>query len=282
MRRMNGPQAEFPAGPTRRVSSRGFRSPSSSFRPASPSTTSPETPRPPTSRFTSRRPWRSSATARGGGIPSILRSPRLSPDSRSRACRSAPPTTRSARPPARRASFASSTRTTTPAETILFRARLPFVALLAALLLAVRAEARRRWGAWAGCAALAFAALEPTLNAHAGVVHTDVAVTLFVVLSLGPLARLARPEARGAAPLLGLLWGLAFLSKFSAPLLALCTLPFLAADATPTRADLPRLARRLAAAAGIALPRHPRRLLHGRTGTSRPRTATPSPSTGSR
>lgn len=141
----------------------------------------------------------------------------------------------------------------TPSETILFRARLPFVALLAALLLAVRAEARRRWGTWAGCAALAFAALEPTLNAHAGVVHTDIAVTLFAVLSLAPLARLARSEARGAAPLLGLLWGLAFLSKFSAPLLALCSLPFLAADRTPSRADIPRLVRRLAAAAGIAL-----------------------------
>lgn len=141
----------------------------------------------------------------------------------------------------------------TPAETILFRGRLPFVALLAAVLLAVRAEARRRWGPWAGCVALAFAALEPTLNAHAGVVHTDVAVTLFVVLSIGPLSRLARPEARSAGPLLGLFWGLAFLSKFSAPLLAFCTLPFLAADATPARADIPRLARRLAAAAGIAL-----------------------------
>jgi hypothetical protein len=141
----------------------------------------------------------------------------------------------------------------TPAETILLRARLPFVALLALLLLAVRAEARRRWGPWAGCAALAFAALEPTLNAHAGVVHTDVAVTLFVVLSLAPLARLARPEARSAAPLLGLYWGLAFLAKFSAPLLAFCTLPFLAADATPALRDLPRLARRLLAAAGIAL-----------------------------
>jgi len=138
-------------------------------------------------------------------------------------------------------------------ETILLRARLPFVALLAALLLAVRAEARRRWGPWAGCAALAFAALEPTLNAHAGVVHTDLAVTLFVILALGPLASLARPDARRAAPLLGLLWGLAFLSKYSAPLLALCTLPFLAADVTPTLRDLPRLARRLLGAAGIAL-----------------------------
>lgn len=141
----------------------------------------------------------------------------------------------------------------TPARTILLRARLPFVALLAALLLAVRAEARRRWGPWAGGAALAFAALEPTLNAHAGVVHTDVAVTLFVVLSLGPLGRLAQARDRWAAPLLGLLWGLAFLSKFSAPLLALCTLPFLAAGATPARRDLPLLARRLLAAAAIAV-----------------------------
>lgn len=141
----------------------------------------------------------------------------------------------------------------TPGRTILFRARLPFVALLGVLLLAVRAEARRRWGPWAGCAALAFAALEPTLVAHAGVVHTDVAVTLFVLLSLAPLARLATPAARGAAPLLGLLWGLAFLSKFSAPLLALCTLPFLAADVTPTFRDLPLLSRRLLAAVGIAL-----------------------------
>ncbi|MFN7987172.1 MAG: glycosyltransferase family 39 protein [Thermoanaerobaculia bacterium] len=144
-------------------------------------------------------------------------------------------------------------RNETPPGTILLRARLPFVALLAVLLLAVRAEARRRWGPWAGCAALAFAALEPNLNAHAGVVHTDLAVTLFVVLSLRPLSALARPGERRAAPLLGLFWGLAFLSKFSAPLLALCTLPFLAADARTCRDDLPRLARRLAAAAGIAL-----------------------------
>jgi len=144
-------------------------------------------------------------------------------------------------------------RNTSPAGTILFRARLPFVLLLAGLLLAVRAEARLRWGPWAGCAALAFAALEPNLNAHAGVVHTDVAVTLFVVLSLAPLAALRRPEARRAAPVLGLLWGLALLSKYSAPVLALCTLPFLASDETPGRADLARLLRRLAAAAGIAL-----------------------------
>ena len=158
---------------------------------------------------------------------------------------------RSAAGPARLLRFLFANET--PAETILFRARLPFVALLAALLLAVRGEARRRWGPWAGITALAFAALEPNLNAHAGVVHTDLAVTLFVVLSLSPLARLARPEARRASALLGLLWGLAFLSKYSAPLLALATLPFLAADATPRRQDFGRLLRRLAAAASIAL-----------------------------
>ena len=141
----------------------------------------------------------------------------------------------------------------TPGETVLFRARLPFVALLVALLLAVRSEARRRWGGWAGCAALGFAALEPNLLAHAGVVHTDLAATLFVVLSLGPLARLARPEARRAPLVLGLLWGLALLSKYSAPLLALATLPFLAADATPSPSDVPRLLRRLEAATAIAL-----------------------------
>jgi 4-amino-4-deoxy-L-arabinose transferase-like glycosyltransferase len=158
---------------------------------------------------------------------------------------------RSAAGPGRLARFLYANET--PPETVLRRARLPFVALLAALLLAVRAEARRRWGPWAGCAALAFAALEPNLNAHAGVVHTDLAVTLFVVLSLGPLARLVRPGERSAAPLLGLFWGLALLSKFSAPLLALATLPFLAVDTIPSRRDLPRLLGRVAAAAGIAL-----------------------------
>ena len=57
----------------------------------------------------------------------------------------------------------------TPPETILFRARLPFVALLAALLLAVRAAARPRGGPGAGgapgappAALAAFAAPRPS------------------------------------------------------------------------------------------------------------------------
>lgn len=115
----------------------------------------------------------------------------------------------------------------TPAETILFRARLPFVALFLALLLAVRREAGRRFGTAAGGVALAFAALDPNLIAHAGVVHTDLAVTLFLVLSLGPLARISDTADRLAPVALGILWGLAFLSKYSAPLLVLVTLPLM-------------------------------------------------------
>ncbi len=113
----------------------------------------------------------------------------------------------------------------TPPETILWRARLPFVGLLVILLIAVRAEGRRLFGPAGGLVALAFAALNPNLVAHAGVVQTDVAVTTFVLLSLGPLSRLRDESDHVAAPLLGLLWGLAFLSKYSAPLLVLCLAP---------------------------------------------------------
>jgi hypothetical protein len=113
----------------------------------------------------------------------------------------------------------------TPPDTILWRARLPFVGLLVLLLIAVRSEGRRLFGPAGGLAALAFAALNPNLIAHAGVVQTDVAVTAFVLLSLGPLSRLRDESAHSAAPLLGLFWGLAFLSKYSAPLVVLCLAP---------------------------------------------------------
>ena len=158
---------------------------------------------------------------------------------------------RTAPDPARLVRFLYGNRT--PAETILWRARLPFVLLLGALLVAVRAAARRHFGAEAGLLALALAAFDPNLSAHAGVVHTDLAVTLFVFLSLGPLERLAGPDGKRAWIALGGLWGLAFLSKYSAPLLALVTLPFVAARETPRRADVPRLLLRIAAAAAVAL-----------------------------
>ena len=91
----------------------------------------------------------------------------------------------------------------------------------------MRREAGRRFGTAAGGVALAFAALDPNLIAHSGVVHTDLAVTLFLILSLGPLARIPDAADRLAPVALGILWGLAFLSKYSAPLLVLVTLPLM-------------------------------------------------------
>lgn len=144
-------------------------------------------------------------------------------------------------------------RNLVPGERMLFRARLPFALVLAALLLAVRAEARRRFGAGVGLFALALAALDPNLLAHAGVVHTDLLVTLFVVLSLRPLDRLREPSARLSGVLLGLCWGLALLSKFSAPLLSLVTLPLLLVRGRPRGEELRRIGGRLCVAAAVSL-----------------------------
>jgi len=142
----------------------------------------------------------------------------------------------------------------TRAETVLFRARLPFVAVLVALLLAVRAEARRRFGPAAGLLALGLAAFEPNLVAHAGVVHTDLLLALWVVLSLAPLDRLGGEPRRRDVLRLGLLWGLALLSKYSAPLVAVVTLPLLALElrGQPARRWL-RAGGHVAAAGGLAL-----------------------------
>jgi 4-amino-4-deoxy-L-arabinose transferase-like glycosyltransferase len=139
----------------------------------------------------------------------------------------------------------------TPGDWILLRARLPFALLLGALLLAVRGIANRLLGPPAGLFALALAAFDPNLIAHAGVVHTDVAVTLFAVVGILPLLSLADPERRAAPVLLGLAWGAAMLSKYDAPLLVLATLPVLwLAPGIRGRGRL--VAVRLLAAIGVA------------------------------
>jgi hypothetical protein len=139
----------------------------------------------------------------------------------------------------------------TPGETILFRARLPFALLYAALLLALRSAGNRLFGAPAGLFALALAALEPNLIAHAGVVHTDLAVTLFAVVAILPLLALAHPDRKLSAVLLGLAWGGAMLSKYDAPLVVLATLP-LVLVAEDVRKRWRLVAARGLAAAGIA------------------------------
>lgn len=139
----------------------------------------------------------------------------------------------------------------TPGEAVLFRARVPFALLFAALLLALRAVAARLFGPPAGFFALAFAALDPNLIAHAGIVHTDLAVTLFAIASILPLLAIAQPEKRRAAIGLGVLWGLAMLSKYDAPLVVFATLPILLLGGrTKGRGRL--ILVRMAAAAGIA------------------------------
>ena len=141
-------------------------------------------------------------------------------------------------------------------ETIVFRARLFSVALFGLLVWAVRREARARFGPLAGFAATALTAFEPTLQAHAGLVHTDLALTCFFVLSLRPLGRLLAGDLRArTTAALGLLWGLAFLSKFNAPVLAglALVLAVLASLSPEQRPPARRIAGRLAAASAIAL-----------------------------
>ncbi len=139
-----------------------------------------------------------------------------------------------------------------PVETIVFRARLFSVALFALLLAAVRREARARFGPLAGAFALALAAFEPTLQAHAGLVHTDLPVACFLVLALRPLARLADGDTRLSAPLaLGALWGLMLLSKYNAPLLAVLSLGVLLVPGT-VRPSARFLSTRILGAAGVA------------------------------
>jgi hypothetical protein len=141
---------------------------------------------------------------------------------------------------------------TAPQETIVFRARLFSVALFFAPAVGVRREARARFGLLAGCAALALAAFEPTLQCARRPRPHRTAVACFLVLSLGPLRRVLEGEAAPRATvLLGVLWGLMFLSKYSAPLLAFASLGLFFAVAK--RAPLARLAPRVLAAAVLAL-----------------------------
>lgn len=120
-------------------------------------------------------------------------------------------------------------------ETQRFVARLPTVALLAALLWAVGALARRLGGELAGPLARLFAALDPNLIAHGSLATVDVAYALAVLLcALAFLPVAERPGLRRAA-LLGAALGAALAIKFTALLLLpfALTLPGFAARPGP-------------------------------------------------
>lgn len=111
------------------------------------------------------------------------------------------------------------------AEAQRFAARLPTVALLAALLWAVGALARRLAGDLAASLARLFAAFDPNLIAHGSLATVDVAYALAVAAcALAFLRAAERPGLREAA-LLGASLGAALATKFTALLL----LPFVLA-----------------------------------------------------
>ncbi len=105
------------------------------------------------------------------------------------------------------------------ADRLLFLGRLPIVALASFLLVAVFVEARRRFGAVAGAAALGLAALSPEVLAHGALVTTDLAFALFFFLSVVAFTRALESATPGRLAAAGLATGAAFATKFSAPIL---------------------------------------------------------------
>ena len=104
-----------------------------------------------------------------------------------------------------------------PLNEILALGRAPFQWLLALLIVAVYFAARTAFGIPAAMLASALIALDPNFIAHAGVVHTDLAATLFMTLTV------ILAITSGVSPkrwlLTGLALGLAIATKFTALLL---------------------------------------------------------------
>ena len=99
---------------------------------------------------------------------------------------------------------------------LLWRARLPIALLSGALVLAVWAVARRRWGPVAGWAAAALVALDPLVIAHAGLATTDLGAA---ALAFGAAVVVPWALARGGMGRVlaaGGLLGMALAAKFSA------------------------------------------------------------------
>ena len=101
-------------------------------------------------------------------------------------------------------------------ETILTAGRLPIVCLGAALCITVFVLARRIFGWQAALVSLALCALCPNLLAHARLVTTDLAVSLFLVLTLLCVHRYLSAPGPAGLTLTGACIGLTLASKFSA------------------------------------------------------------------
>lgn len=100
-------------------------------------------------------------------------------------------------------------------RTIIFLARLPMILLAVVLGLLVFHVARKLFNAWAGAIAVAIFTLEPTVLAHAMIVHTDVAAAFAYLLFFYTLYRFVQSTTMKSALAFGLATGLALLIKFS-------------------------------------------------------------------
>jgi len=105
------------------------------------------------------------------------------------------------------------------ADRLLFRGRLPIVALGALLSVSVFAWARARYGLPAAALALLLCVLSPDVLAHGQLVTTDVGIALFMFLSVIAFDAASRRVSLGRVVLAGLAAGAAFATKFSSVLL---------------------------------------------------------------
>ena len=104
-------------------------------------------------------------------------------------------------------------------ERTLALARLPLLMLTLVLGWVVFVQARRLGGDWGGLLCLAVYAATPLFLVFGPLVHTDIAVTLFTLLSLWAFANVWRSPTRAGWLVLGLCLAGALLSKFTAGLL---------------------------------------------------------------
>jgi hypothetical protein len=142
------------------------------------------------------------------------------------------------------------------ADRLLFWGRLPIVGLGAALASAVFLWTRSRFGIAPAAVALFLSVLSPDLLAHGQIVTTDVAIALFLFLSVIAFRALTERVTLTRVGLAGLAAGAAFATKFSAlvllPILVVLSL-WVALSRAPLPLALGRMPVRVVAGAGRKL-----------------------------
>lgn len=139
-----------------------------------------------------------------------------------------------------------------PLERIVFWGRVPMVMVGVLLGAGLFAWARRLWGYWPAVFVLYLYVLCPNLLAHAPIVHTDVGVACFTVLTLHALWRWAGSGRLRDAAACGVALGLTLLSKYSG-LVTVALVAMLFGAALVTRRARLAADRRAVASAALAI-----------------------------